>query len=83
MVSFQDTAKERWEEEYCKMNETNRKREGIAWYILDEIVVAHSANHKIPCPLCKKLLEAMDLLRKPYPEECRALYNARKRHKES
>jgi len=61
------------------MNKTMREREGKAWYILDEIVVKHSASHNnIPCPICSRVLEAMELLRPPYPEECRRLYDERK-----
>ncbi len=79
MVSFEDTVKERWQEEYCTMNETNRKREGRAWYILDEIATKHSANHNggRPCPICVRVLKAMSLLKKPYPEECREYYDER------
>ena len=57
------------------------ENEKVAWYILDEIAVKHSATHtgsrKRPCPICDRAKEAMKLLNKPSHEECRELYNKR------
>jgi hypothetical protein len=61
------------------MNMSQREREIRAWFILDEIAVKHSATHlgsgNLPCPICDRATEAMSLLTKPYPEECRKIYN--------
>ena len=55
----------------------------IAWYILDEIAVKHSATHcgsgNQPCGICDRAVEAMHLLDKPTHEECQQLYDQRRR----
>lgn len=55
--------------------------EKLVWFILDEIAVKHSATHtgsgKLPCDICDRAEEAMKLLDKPTPEECKNLYNKR------
>jgi len=56
------------------------ENEKIAWYILDEIAVKHSASHtgsSSGCPICDRAKEAMKLLLKPTHEECRELYDIR------
>lgn len=52
----------------------------VAWYILDEIVVKHSAAHPgvLSCEICDRAKEAMILLENPTHEECRELYETRK-----
>jgi len=59
---------------------SNQKR---IWYILDEIVVKHSATHlwsdSAPCPICDRAVEAMKLCHeKPNHDECQELYDERK-----
>ena len=55
------------------------KREKIVWFILDEIVVKHSATHGVRgCMICDRAIEAMNLLEKPTPEECKLLYDQRR-----
>ena len=62
----------------------------VAWYILDEIAVKHSATHiggeplsykgnpkPRPCMICDRAEEAMRLLEKPNHEECKKLYEER------
>ena len=62
--------------------EENLVHEKLAWYILDEIAVKHSATHcgsgNNPCQICDRAEEAMRLLNKPTPEECQEFYNERK-----
>ena len=66
-------------------------KQKLAWYILDEIAVKHSATHtghappsyrQNPkpwcCPICDRAEEAMKLLEKPTHSECRELYEQRK-----
>ena len=57
------------------------ENEKVAWYILDEIAVKHSATHmgggNKPCPICDRAEEAMRLLIKPTHNECDELYNER------
>ena len=63
------------------------KKEKLAWFILDEIAVKHSATHsgETPpykscwgCPICDRAEEAMKLLTKPTHDECGVLYEKRK-----
>lgn len=58
---------------------TEPTKEQIAWYILDEIVVKHSAIHGGgKCSICDRCIEAMKLLVKPTSEQCQTLYEQRK-----
>jgi len=61
--------------------EQEKQRQKLAWYILDEIAVKHSATHtgsgNRPCPICDRAEEAMRLLEKPTHQECRELYEKR------
>ncbi len=69
----------------------------LAWYILDEIAVKHSASHPgeyrpvtskpllgiydrdVACSICDRAEEAMRLLEKPTHEECKTLYDERRK----
>ena len=64
--------------------------EQVAWYILDEIAVRHSATHtgSVPpsykgnptpwaCEICDRAQEAMKLLKKPTHKERKELYEKR------
>ena len=54
-------------------------KQKIVWFILDEILVKHSATHgKRACMICGRAIEAMELLEKPTPEECKLLYEQRR-----
>jgi hypothetical protein len=51
----------------------------LAWYICDEAAVKCSSKHiGEGCEICDKIIEAMPLLDKPTPEQCRKLYLRRK-----
>ncbi|KKN74748.1 hypothetical protein LCGC14_0387900 [marine sediment metagenome] len=75
---------------YKAGKEATKKQEKLAWYILDEIAVKHSATHTgspppsykenpkpWSCPICDRAEEAMRLLEKPNHDECKVFYNQR------
>jgi hypothetical protein len=67
---------------YTKGLQERKKLGKRAWYILDEIAVRHSAQHrgKGLCPICDRVEEAMRLLHKPSPDECKQLFQERGKH---